>query len=156
MRLSRQLKSFVVAHAFMGIVQIFALYLLSGVASYGGDAGFLAYTPIGQFFEESEGRVVEALALPSLFAHIVHIGDALFGLASFEYEVLTSITKDDGVWFWLVNFVRVATWVTTAAAGEAVVEKVFQSGLLSSGPGLAIVLGGASVTGVLGIFGAVN
>ena len=156
MRLSLQMRGWVIAHAGMGVVQLVALYLLGSTASYGGEAGFLAHTPVGSFFGGERGRLVEGLDLPGLFAHLIHMGDVIWGLAAFEYDVLAVFDPSDGVVYWIAIVFRVATWIGTFAAGEAVAEKVFQSGVLQSTVGSALVLGGVGIVGVLGALGIAN
>ena len=156
MRLSLQMRGWVIAHACMGLVQLAGLYLIGSTASYGGEAGFLAYTPVGSFFGAERGRLVEGLDLPGLFQHLIHVGDVIWGLAAFEYDVLDIFDSSDGVVYWIVIIFQVAAWLGSAAAGEAVAEKIFQSGVLQSTVGSALVLGGVGIVGVLGALGIAN
>ena len=156
MRLVYMMGSFVTAHVMMSITQLFLLFLLSGVATYGGDSGFMAYTPLETYVTDERGDIVNAIDLPGMLLHFVRVGNTVFGLVAFEYSFLMDIQSSEGLVFWVVLLIRIATWFSTILAGAALAEIIFKSGLLQSSLGAGLVLGGLGLTAGLGVIGAID
>ena len=161
MGLDKAVRIFAAMHAGFGIAQIAVTYFMGGVAYYGGAAGFLSGTPLSGYFgagqvDSSGWRVANILDLKSMFGHLVQLGDTVFGLLSFEYEMLTSVAPADGFVYWVALLFRIITWLATMTVTLALLRLVFSSGILQSQTGLLLVLSGVGGIGALATLGALN
>ena len=156
MRLTKQIASWVAAHIGFSMVQLVLLFLVSDVASYGGALGFLAHTPFKDLVPEAgvvQAVQVDENLLSRMFDSLVNVGNTLFGMMSFNYGFLTGISSSDGFVYWVLIAIRVGAWVSTLAAGEALAEVIFSSGILQSTIGAALVMGGVGIGGALTALG---
>ena len=148
-----------VAHAGFGLTQLALLYFLGDVASYGGDAGFWAFTPAHAWVTSDDLSGQQATSLVDLrgqFAKVTNLGDTVYGLLSFEYGFMNILDTADGLVYWAVILVHMAAWVSTLVATGAAVGFVVSSGIMQSSVGLGLVLGTGAVGGILAAIGAAN
>ena len=158
MEIYRTLIIFVAMHGGYGLVQLAVLYLGSDIAYYGGDTGFWAYTPVSGFVTGNDftGQQTDnVLDLRAMFGQIINLGDLLYGLLAFNYNVVTDIGSDAGFVYWGVMLIRVVTWLAVIKLTVDVIQFILSSGVLNSTIGLALVVGGAGVTGLLTTLGIV-
>ena len=157
MTIVRTLSIFLAMHAGFGIVQLAVLYFSADIATYGGESGFLEYTPLSALVSNARdnSQAADPLDFPGLFGRITSVGDTVYGLLSFDYGIVTDITPADGMVHWVAVFFRLISWFSTAALTLAIAQFIFSSGILQSTAGLAMVIGGVGVTGVLTALGVV-
>ena len=158
MRLRAQIGAFPFLHMIMCLVQLMLIYLLSGsgVSTYGGSEGFLAYTPLAYMTAgDVQGGQPEAANFKSLFDFVLRLGDTVWGILAFNYEFLTMVKPADRISYGVVFFLRVIAWLSTLVFGEALAEMVFRSGVLGSTIGTAVVVGIVVIVGILAVLGIV-
>ena len=159
MRLVKLLTALVVIHLGLGFVQMAVSYYAGDVANYGA-AGWVSHTPIGTFIslEGAPASSQEGQANPSNMKAILdfanNLGDAINGLASFGYGFLEDIESDDGAVYMIVMAFRIASALFWAALAMALVYFLFDSNLLTSKLGLALVGLGIGIGGLSGKGGA--
>ena len=149
------LTAFLAMHIGFGLAHLSVEYMGSGTANYGGEAGFLAHTPVRSYFEESPMRVNDPLAFRALFNHITDLADTVWGLLAFDYEVLTDVQPSDGAMYWVAQVFRLINWVSAMALVVMIARFIFSSGIMQSTAGLALVVGGVGITGLLAGLGMV-
>ena len=54
----------------------------------------------------------------------------IYGLLSFDYEMVTAIYPSDGAMNWVVLLVRLVSWFSTIALGFSLFQLVISSGVL--------------------------
>ena len=144
MRLVKLLIILVTLHLGMGFTQMVVSYFAGDVENYGA-AGWVSHTPIGTFIELDE-RPDERKQCEINFGNVRGViecandlGDMINGLASFGYGFLEDIAPDQGLVYMLVvgfRLVSVLIWIGT---GFALLYFLFDSNLLTSKLGLAMV-----------------
>ena len=90
-----------------------------------------------------------------IFNFVTALGGMVYSLVSFNYEIVTSLTAEDGAWFWVAVLIRLVGVGGTNWLGFELYQVITRSGLLQSNWGAAMVLGGMGITAALGIFGFV-
>lgn len=148
-------------HLGMGAVMWASLFLFAGVATYGGQEGFLAYTPLDEWVkvgEDFEGRQVDnpIEQIKQVFDGVLAIGDTLWGLMAFDYNLLEMADPSDGIVYWGVIAIKLIQWGLSLAAVAALAEFIFRSGILQSTAGVAAVVGGGGLAGALTAVGALT
>ena len=158
-QLTSRLLAFTGMHAGFGLLQVALLYFLADISSYGGDAGFWAHTPLGSWFmedAESVSKVGSLTFLKGLFDFISNLGDTIYGVLAFNYDMLTQIQPDDGLVFYFILIIRAITWYATWRTGAALIQWILSTGVMQSNLGAALVLGGGVGTAALGAVGIFN
>ena len=158
-QLSNRLIVFAGMHGGFGLLQVALLYFLADISSYGGDAGFWAHTPLSGFFledAESASQVGSLTFLKGLFDFINNLGDLVYGLLAFNYDILTQIQADDGLTFYFILIIRAITWIATWRTGAALIQWILSTGVMQSNVGAALVLGGGAGAAALTGLGIVN
>ena len=158
MRLRTQIGAFPFLHMIMCLVQLMLMYLLSGsgVSTYGGSEGILAYTPLAHMTAgDVHGGQPEAANFKSLFDFVLRLGDTIWGILAFNYEFLTLVTPAYGISYRVVFSLRVIAWLSTLVFVMALAEMVFRSGVLKSTIGTAVVVGTLGIVGILAVLGIV-
>ena len=157
MVLQRMLIALVAMHLGFGFTQLSLAYYAGDVADYGA-AGFLSHTPIGAFVDLDEDNDqtsgANLSAIRQMFEIVNQTGDAINGLASFGYDFLDEIGPDVGLVYMVVLIFRIASWLFTIALGLALLYVLFDSNLLTSKVGLALVAGGSGLVALLSGAGA--
>ena len=156
MRLIKLLIAVLVIHLGLGFTQMAVSYFAGDVADYGA-AGWVSHTPIGTFIdlesapqssEEGQGNPSNLKATLD-FAN--NLGDAINGLASFGYGFLSDIEPDDGLVYMVVMGFRILSSLFWLSLAMALVYFLFDSNLLTSKLGLALVglgIGLGSLSGI--------
>lgn len=147
------MKYFAAMHIAFALVHMAALYFGSGVENYGGSLGFLANTPLGRMVGDgaTDPYIESTTNFKQIFDFIKNLGDTLNGLFSFNYGIVTDhFQPEDGLLYWLAVVFRVIGWAASLHLGASIAQMVFQSGILQSNAGLAVV------TGIVGIGGALS
>ena len=155
MRIVKLLIAVVAIHMGLGFTQMSVSYFAGDIADY-GNAGWISHTPIGTFIDleslpASEGGQANPSNLKATLDFANNLGDAVNGLATFGYGFLTNITSDAGAVFMVVMAFRVASAFFWLALGMALIYFLFDSNLLTSKLGLALVGLGVGLTGLSGI-----
>ena len=156
MRLVKLLTALIVMHLGFGFTQMAVSYFAGDVANYGA-AGWVSHTPIGTFIEleSAPQSSLDGQADPSNvkaaldFAN--NLGDAINGLASFRYGFLSDIRPDDGMVYTVVMAFRIISAIFWVALAMALVYFLFDSNLLTSKLGLALVGLGVGLGSLSGI-----
>ena len=156
MTIVQTLAIFVAMHVAFGVVQLAMFYFSSDIVTYGGEAGFLSYTPLRSIVGDGVGQQADLLDVKALFGHIADLGDTVYGLLSFEYEIVTDIAPSDGLVYWVALVFRMVSWFSTLAVTISMAQLIFSSGILQSTAGLALVLGGIGITGALAALGVTS
>ena len=150
-----QLKWFIGAHAGFGILQLCLFFFLADVGAYGGYAGFFAHTPLESLFgtdQRADARADNPGALAAVWQVLVDISDTVVSLQAFDYEVVTSIRPDEGLVYYFVMAVRLATWALSFLLGASIFQAVMSSGIMQTPVGLAMVtLGGGAYSVLTGL-----
>ena len=154
------LKLFAAIHIGFGLVQLCLLFFLADIPSYGGDSGFFAHTPLKSYFEQdnnTSGQQVDSLIdLAGLFGWITNLGDVVFSLWAFDYDMLNGIGSDEGLVFYVVLLVRLASWLMSFNVGAAFVQTILSSGIMQSPVGAgAVLLGGGALAGITALGGLI-
>ena len=158
---TRLLKMFVALmtiHVGLAATTVVMDYHVNDDPSY-GDSSILSFTPLRSFvsLEHPPGdelREGSTLEVKDVFDFVNHVGDAINGLASFNYGPLNMIGPDDGAVYHVVIAFRVIGALFTIALGLALIYVLFDSGVLSSTLGLGLAAFGAAVTTTVTIVGA--
>ena len=159
MRIVKMLIALLVIHLGLGFTQMAVSYYAGDVAQYGA-AGWISHTPIGAFVdvEGAPSSSDEGQGNPSNLKQILNfannVGDMVNGLASFGYGFLTDIEPDDGAVYMVVVLFRMLSAGFWLALSMALIYFLFDSNLLTSGLGLALVGLGLGLAG-LSALGAV-
>ena len=144
-------------HVGFGLAHVVALYFIAGTAWYGGEWGFLYYTPLQDFVameaETNSARQVDPLQVGRLFHIVKDLGDTINTLFAYDYELLEMIDSDDGMVYWLSVLLLVISWGGISKLGFHIVQLVLSSGILNSTTGVALVLGGVGVGTILSLIG---
>ena len=145
-------------HIGFGFAHLSYAYFAAHVATYGGAYGFLQYTPLQKFvrIDAEKVRDISLLDFESLFNLANNLGDTITVLTVYNYDILTLVQPDDGFVYWVVLAFRIVTWAFNAKLGFELLKLLFQSGLLQSSMGLALVMGGVGLTALLAGYGAVR
>ena len=155
--MERALYFFAAVHVGFGLSQWAIDYFKFGIAWYGGDAGFLRYTPLHAFVVFNPGGADQGNTDPLAFTHVFEfirdLGDTVNALFIFNYPFIGMVESSDGLAYWGIILVWVVSWGGTLKVGLETARLLFSSGVLSSGIGIAIVLGGVSATAALGGLG---
>ena len=142
-------------HVAFAFTQLGAMYMGSDTAFYGGEHGFFSQTPVGPLLGNDDADQFEDKRnIVAIFNYVVGIGDLLWGLVSFEYDVVRVIREEYGLLEWLAAGVRVMSWGLSLWIHAAFVAFIFSSGILNSAAGQIMVLGGGTIYGVLQALGA--
>ena len=158
-QLTNRLLLFIGMHGGFGLLQVALLFFLADISSYGGDAGFWAHTPLGEWFlgdAESTRQVGSLTFIKGLFDFISNLGDTVYGVLAFNYDMLTKITPSDGVVFYFILVIRLTTWYATWKTGAALIQWILSTGVMQSNIGAALVLGGGASTAALTGLGIFN
>ena len=86
------------------------------------------------------------LDLTRLFVEVSKLGDLLFGMVAFEYEMVTSIGSDEGFVYWGVILIRMVSWFSTIMGIGALIALIMSSGIMQSLGGQLLV-GGSLLVG---------
>ena len=158
MRLVKLLIAVITIHLGMGATQVAVSYHAGDVADYGA-AGIISHTPIGTFIDldatsQTGGQQTNLSNIRQAFDVVNNTGDAINGLASFGYGFLQEIEPEDGMVYTVVMGLRVASVLFWIGLGLSLLYILFDSNLLTSKIGLALVglgigLGGLSAVGAL-------
>ena len=142
-------------HAAFAFTQLAAMFFGSGIAFYGGDHGLFSQTPLGPLLGDGDSDQFEDKRnIIAMFDYAVRIGDFLWGMTTFEYDVVRIIREEYGLLEWLAALLRVGSWVLSLLIHWTFLTFVFSSGIMSSTAGQIMVLGGGTIYGVLQAFGA--
>ena len=157
MGLITSLKVLASMHAGFGLAGLVLFYFAGDMVAYGGSAAFLAETPLAAHFEgdNSGWRIQSILDVKGMFDQITSVGDTIFGLAAFEYDVVTDIQSGTFL-YWVVFPFRLFSWGMTIATTLQLARMVFSSGILQSRTGLILVTAGGSITAALAGLGAIS
>ena len=144
MRLLKLLIALIAIHMGLGFTQLVVYYYAGDVANYGA-GGWISHTPIGTFVNVESESVpqTEDQANPSNLKALLNfannLGDAINGLASFGYGFLEDIQPSDGLVYTVVMILRIVSTLFWLALGLALIYFLFDSNLLTSKLGLALV-----------------
>ena len=156
MRLFKILTLVITIHLGFGFTQLVVSYFGGDVADYGA-AGFVSHTPIGAFIDLSgtpQQLEEDAASNPKgLFDFLNRTGDTINALATFDYGFLNVIPPDAGFVYTVVWIFRLISRVLGLVLIGAMIYVIFDSNLLSSKLGMALVGLGLSGTGALSVFG---
>ena len=160
MRLVKILIAVLSIHAGLGFTQLGVSYFGGDIADY-GSAGFVSHTPIGSFIDledpqamQEEGQVNPS-NLKAMFDFANSLGDTINGLASFGYGFLSDIKPEDGFVYTVVLLFRTISVLFWISLAMALIYFLFDSNLLTSKLGLAIVglgVGLGSLSGIGALF----
>ena len=144
-------------HAGMGFAHFVYAYYGMGIAFYGGSSGWLYFTPLQDFvsIEAGGGPSISLLNFGGLFRLVTDLGDTINTLLWFDYELLEMVPEAT-FGYWIVMGFWVASWGLTLKLGFEVFKLIISSGIMQSTLGLSLVLGGAGVTGALGLAGGLT
>ena len=156
MRLVKMTAMLIAIHLGFGFTQMVVSYFAGEVTDYGA-AGWISHTPIGTFVNlegsapQQGGQETNPSNLKAIFDMVNNTGDMINGLASFNYGFLTSITADDGLVYMAVLGFRMISVLIWLALAMALAYILFDSNLLTSKLGLALVGLGLGIGGLSGI-----
>ena len=153
MRLLKLLIALIVIHIGLGFTQMAVTYYSSQREP---STDIVSHTPIGKVLGTERREDCGGLNLGNLMAIlscINNVGDMINGLASFEYGFLSAITADDGMAYNVVMAFRIISVLFWLGLGLGLLYFLFDSNLLTSKLGLALV-GGGAVTGLVSGIGA--
>ena len=147
----RLLIGLVVAHLICGMIQVAVSYYAGDVADHGA-AGIVSHTPIGSFVELDEDQRADGGGglsdIRGMFQAMIKVGDSINGLASFDYGWIEILAESDGMVGNLATAFRIGTALAIIAMALALLYFLFDSGMLTSKAGLAILAFGAGLGGL--------
>ena len=154
MRLIKLLIAVVAIHLGLGFAQVGANYFGGDVADY-GDMSIVSYTPLERFLDlNNESEQVSLSVFSQMLDWADRIGDTINGLVTFNYGIITSIGTDDGAVYGWAILVRVGTAILSLSLGIALIYFLFDSNILTSSLGLALVGLGLGTASALSATGA--
>lgn len=155
MMMLRILIALIPIHVGMGFTQMAVSYYGGDIADHGA-AGWVSHTPIGTFIDLDDTQQTEEFGLANLrqmFEILNRLGDAINGLASFGYGFMDEIESDDGLVYQIVMAFRIISVCVWLGMAVAVLYFLFDSNLLTTKTGMAILAFGAGL-GSLSALGA--
>ena len=150
--LLKLLIALVTLHIAFGFVELAAAYYAGDIADHGA-AGWVSRTPIGEFIDldsteqqtNPNSSLFDVRQPARMFDVVLRAGGAINGLASFNYPSLALIQPDDGFVYNIVMLFRILSALIWIALGLGMLYLLFQSNLLTSKFGMAMVALGLSV-----------
>lgn len=150
MMLLKILIALIPIHIGFGITQMAFSYYAGDIADHGA-AGWISHTPIGSFIDLEETPQTQQASLSDirgLFQVALQLGDAINGLASFGYGFMQEVQPDDGFVYMAVMAFRVISVLFWLGMGIAILYLLFDSNLLNTKVGLAVLVFGAGLGGL--------
>ena len=143
-------------HIGLSLSQLFLYLFLGELEGYGGQAGFLAHTPV-RHLVDSGARLLPNIFNPAaLFGFVVGLGETLVDLVDYNYAMLNIIGPSDGVVYWGIVAFEVFTWLNVTRVGLLMIGFVISSGIMTSPVGLALTGLGVGTFSLLGYLGITN
>ena len=156
MRLVKLLIALLAIHMGFGFTQMAVSYFAGDVADYGA-AGWISHTPIGTFIDlesapqSSQDGQANPSNLKATLDFANNLGDAINGLASFGYGFLSDIRPEDGFVYMVVILFRIVSALFWVGLAMSLIYFLFDSNLLTSKLGLALVGLGVGLGSLSGI-----
>ena len=156
MRIVKMFTALIVIHLGLGFTQLAVSYFSGDIADYGA-AGWVSLTPVGTFIDldaPPETDLANPSNLKRSFDFVNNLGDMVNGLASFGYGFLTDIRPEDGFVYMVAFGFRLMSVLFWTGISMALLYVLFDSGILTSKLGLALLglgagLGAISFAGIL-------
>ena len=161
MRLIKLLIAVISIHLGLGFTQLAVSYYAGDIADHGAK-GFISHTPIGTFIDLESTTTPQTGEQGSLsnmrlaFDVMNNAGDAINGLVSFGYGVLEEIEPEDGFVYNVVMGFRLLSVLFWIGMGLTLLYILFDSNLLTSKLGLALVGIGSGIGGLSALGALVN
>ena len=149
MRLVKLTIALVVIHLGFGFTQMVVTYYAGDKTIY-GTAGWVSHTPIGTFID-LEDAPPDRTTIQQVLGFVNKLSDAIYGLASFNYDFMADIQPDDGFVYIVVLAFRIMSALFLAALGVAFIYFLFDSNLLASKFGMVVVVSALGLGGLSAI-----
>lgn len=126
----------VAIHLGLGFSQMMMTYWLSDVVHHGSQ-GVISYTPLGPLLNSFDSVDVgfAPSAIGNGISFINNLGDTVNGLASFDYDMLSRITAQDGFVYNVVVGFKLMGVLFAVSIFLRLLYMLFESGILSTRPG---------------------